>query len=332
MQAGTSHASRRTVRPQVGELGLPRTGQGYLSLPVHPGAQWQRMSEHPRGAYGLRLGPPLSEELLVEVPESWPQWQLSWQYEPPAPPAPQHLSAQDAQFNVQPSGRVVIERVAQRSTLYSPKRPTPCSWAHPYLASTAAISAHWRGWACFHAGAFIVGDGAWALLAGREGGKSSLLAWLALRGHQVVCDDVLVVDGQHGLAGPRCVDLRENASKYLKVGRNIGQAGTRERWRVQVGPVPPATPLRGWVALAWGQQVTVEALKAAERYSLLARNRAVLTSQESGDWLGLLALPMLRFCRPQAWSGLDDAMRELLGAIERLSVVPDLGAATFGGH
>jgi hypothetical protein len=31
-----------------------------------------------RGAYGLRLGPPLEDTDLVDVPEGWPEWQLVW--------------------------------------------------------------------------------------------------------------------------------------------------------------------------------------------------------------------------------------------------------------
>ncbi len=70
----------------------------------------------------------------------------------------------------------------------------------------------------FHTGAFVASGGAWGILGGRDDGKSTMLAWLAVHGHEIVCDDVLIVGQGDALAGPRCIDLRQSAYTHFAMG------------------------------------------------------------------------------------------------------------------
>ncbi|HUC12915.1 MAG TPA: hypothetical protein VMS00_00550 [Acidimicrobiales bacterium] len=269
-----------------------------------------------RGAYGLRLGPPLEDSYLVDVPSDWPEWDLEWLPLPPDQPQGQRIGPDEVLLNVLPEGQVLIERALNRSTLFLREDPRPEAWAHPHLSSTAVISAWWFGRRSFHAGGFIVGGGVWGVLGERGDGKSSTLAWLSANGYQVVCDDILVVDGEDALAGPRCLDLRAGAAAHFHLGTYIGHVGTRERWRAALPPVEARTPLRGWVVPAWGDEVSVEAVTLAERLPLLLSHRGLRIPEEGGptdrNWLVLMSRPMVRFQRPQDWSAVDGAMTQLM--------------------
>jgi hypothetical protein len=133
---------------------------------------------------------------------------------------------------------------------------------HPHLAPGAAVLARWLGRETLHAGAVLAGGGAWAMLGDRESGKSSTLDWLAAHGHPVLADDLLVLDGSDVLAGPRCIDLRADAAQRLGAGEPLGVVGTRERWRLRLGPLASSAPLRGWGILDWGDDVAVEPVRA----------------------------------------------------------------------
>jgi hypothetical protein len=111
----------------------------------------------------------------------------------------------------------------------------------------------------------VIGEGAWAVLGDKENGKSTTLAWFALNGHPVLADDLLVVDGDAALAGPRCIDLRQESSERLGVGEPLGVVGQRARWRFELGDVPPRVPLRGFITLTWDRALALEPLRGVER-------------------------------------------------------------------
>jgi hypothetical protein len=280
------------------------------------------MTTFARGAYGLRLGPPLEDSYLVDVPSHWPEWELQWRPLPPDERQDQRIGPDEVLLNVLPEGQVLIERALNRTTLLLREEPRPEAWAHPHLSSTAAVAAWWLGRRSFHAGGFIVEGNAWGVLGERGDGKSSILAWLSANGYQVVCDDILVVDGEDALAGPRCFDLRAGAAGHFQVGTYIGQVGTRERWRAALPPVEARTPLRGWVVPAWGGEVSVERVNVAERLPLLLSHRGLRIPEDGGPaarhWLALLGRPMVRFQRPQDWSAIDGAMTQLLDQLAAL--------------
>lgn len=280
-------------------------------------------SEHDspaRGAYGLKLADvPQAAELLVPAPESWVDWRLA-QRVPRASDASAvaTVGPDDAFVELSGGGWVALDRRGGRSTLVLPTRPADAEMVHPYLAATAAICARWRGWNCVHSGGIVVDAGAWGMLGDKGAGKSSTVAWFALESAAgVLCDDVLVIDSAgDALAGPRCVDLREDAARYFGVGEALGVVGARERWRMRLEQTPPAVPLRGWVELAWGDDLALEPIGPTELLPAIVRNFSVrLMPPDAGALMDLAALPGWRLTRPRRFETLPDAATLLLDAL-----------------
>ena len=276
-----------------------------------------------RGAYGLTLPDvPGAAEMLVEPPVEWPTWGI--RHQPPSQVVgycekPEFVSETQGRLWLSGGGHVLIDRAASMSTLVLPKRPADREIVHPFLAATAAVAARWRGWHCFHAGGLVVDGGAWGVLGDKGTGKSSLLAWLARQGEDVLCDDVLVID-QDGAAvtGPRSLDLRGETAAWLGEGEALGVVGARARWRMPLGPTALSVPLRGWVVLAWGEPTKVEEVPPLERLPLLAENLSLRLMPTNGQTLmDLTVLPLLRLRRPRRLDAMRDGAERLLAALGR---------------
>jgi hypothetical protein len=210
------------------------------------------------------------------------------------------VSARRAGILLRNGGEIVLERQPARAHFRVPFELGDEELVHPYLAPAAAVFAHWQGYECFHAGALAVGGSAWGVLGDRESGKSTLLAWLALRGHLVFSDDMLVTDGRMAFAGPRSIDLREGAARLLGTGKPLGVVGARERWRITLGPVACQLPLAGWIFLSWGDDVALTRLSAGEKLLRLGAQRAVrLTPDDPARLLRLSSLPGWQLSRPR---------------------------------
>jgi hypothetical protein len=148
----------------------------------------------------------------------------------------------------------------------------------------------------------------------REAGKSSTLAWLALRDHAVLTDDVLVLDGEAAFAGPRAIDLREETAERFGIGAALGVVGSRERWRVGLPQLPARVPFRGWIFLSWGDRVAARRLRASECLGpLLASLTLRMDPATPRDVLDLAALPAWSLQRPREWERLEEGMECLLG-------------------
>ena len=271
------------------------------------------MTHSCRGAYGFRVdgvGP--AQRLLVDVPWDWPLLTLRTVL---GFDAGHSVGVDDnsARLRVH-DGLVEIDRRRGEALFTVRQKPTPDALVHPHLAPVAAIAARWRRQESFHAGAVILGDGAWAVMGEKGSGKSSLLAWLALSGHPVLTDDLLVIDADgNGLAGPRSIDLREGGAERLGVGKALGIVGGRERYRMAVDPVAATVPLRGFIRLAWGGVPTVTPVPPAWRPAALAAQRAVRLMPRDPDLLvHLSALPMVELRRPREWGRAGDAADRLL--------------------
>jgi hypothetical protein len=275
-----------------------------------------RTTSSQSGCYGFRLeGVDGARDLLVDAPAGWPPLALG--HAPPGPDVPRldRVGPDRAELTLQ-DGWVAIEREPARVTFHLPAAPAARDLVHPYLGPAAAVAARWAGRESFHAGAVVADGGAWVVLGGKESGKSTTLAWLALHGAPVLADDLLIVDGGAALAGPRCIDLREHSAAGLGAGEPLGVVGVRERWRVPLGPAPARAPLRGWITLAWDDEVAVDTLRGPERMLALLPHRSVqLAPQTPQALMELSSLPVRRLRRPRRWESLAVAGERLLDAI-----------------
>jgi hypothetical protein len=273
----------------------------------------------PLGAYGLRLeGIPGADSLLLPADPRWPRLAVTQQPGRSTTRGGDVCTDTHARLQLQNGGEIVIDRHAGRAMFVVPRPLRGEELIHPYMAPVAAVFSYWLGRESFHAAAFIHDGGVWAVLGDRESGKSSTLAWLALRGQPVVSDDMLILDGMTAFAAPRSIDLRPEAARELGAGEPMGVVGTRERWRLKVEPVDSGMPLRGWIFLAWGAHLEIERLPASRRVALLAAQRGVrLPPLSATSLLDLSALPAWQLTRPQGWGSVGLAAERLLKNISR---------------
>jgi hypothetical protein len=270
------------------------------------------------GAYGFRLdGLDAARRLLVRAPARWPPLAIAVERDAPGPPL-DRLGPERAELRLSGGGWVAIDRAPGRAVYHLPRPLDPGALVHPYLAPVALVAARWLGRESFHAGAFAAGGGAWALLGAKESGKSTTLAWLVAHGHDVICDDALVLDGRTALAGPRSIDLRAESARRLGVGEQLGTVGARERWRVGLAPVPPELPLKGWVTLEWGDELAVEPIRGAAKLPALTPHRGVSVEPLRPELLvDYAALPHWRLRRPHGWRSVGEGVERLLEALSR---------------
>ena len=270
----------------------------------------------PLGAYGLTLeGVEAAASLFVTAPATWPRFRISAAVGE-ARPGGELVTDGHARLLLRTGGEIEIDRPGAEVRFTVPRGVGPQALVHPYLAPAAAVIARWLGRESFHGGAFVGGEGVWGVLGERELGKSSLLAWLALRGEPVVCDDMLIIADGTAFAGPRSVDLRRETAEELGTGEELGVVGQRERWRVALPPVEPELPFRGWVFLAWGDAVEVRSVEPSERLARLLHHRGVrLPPADHEALLALAALPALELARPRRWDSVADAGERLLDAV-----------------
>jgi hypothetical protein len=281
-------------------------GQHGVTEPVH------RSSSRSLGAYGIALrGLDEAAELLVPVDGGAPAY-LVESAVARAHPRPEHVDDDRAELRLRSGGRVLIDRRGGRATFEVPHPVRPDELVHPYFAPAAAVIGRWLGRESVHAGAIAVDGRALGLVGTRGAGKSSALAWWALNGGEVLCDDLLVLDGRATFAGPRSIDLREDAAAQLGAGEAIGVTGARERWRLRLAPGGDRHDLVGFAFLAWGDSVSVRALGAAERLERLAPQRGVrLEPLRLEAVLDLASLPAWEVSRPRRWASLPETAQRL---------------------
>jgi hypothetical protein len=270
-----------------------------------------------RGAYGIGLrGVEEAADLLVPVGPGDPVYDVLTRVGPGEIPE-ERVEHDRAQLRLRAGGRIAIDRQTRRLQFDVPHAVRADEIVHPYLAPAAAVIARWAGRESVHAGAFAGRSGTWGLVGGREGGKSSTLAWLARAGAGVIADDLLVLDRLTPLARPRYVSLRGDAAAPRGPGEDNGQTGARERWRVRLGPPPAPAPRAGWVFLSWGAPLELRRVGGSERLQRLAAERSLrLPPVDPDAFLELAALPAWELSRPLGWDS-------LLGAADRLRELAD---------
>jgi hypothetical protein len=278
-------------------------------------------AQGPLGAYGLQLRSSLPTNCLNPVAVGSARWDLQWQrWDGPTLPR-ELVTDTQATVHITPRGFATIDRRSATSVLSLASAPSANALIHPHLGSMAVLAAHWAGRQSFHSGAFIHDGRAWGILGNRNDGKSSTLAWLSLQGYPVLTDDLLIVEGDRAFPGPRCLDLREGAARRFGIGEDIGIVGSRQRFRVPLGPVPAEVPFGGWVVLQWADSVEILPASAEFRLRTLIGGRGLLQlPTDPLSWLDLTTRPMLVFRRPQDWTKLDAALNQLLDGLAAIHV------------
>jgi hypothetical protein len=267
-----------------------------------------------RAAYGLRFaGVDGVRTLAAANGAPWPELRIERRVAP-ADTVARGFGGRRACFSL-PQGRLLLERARQTITTVTPQPLPDDALVHPHLTVASAMWARWLGRDAFHGGAVAIGGGAWALLAQKEGGKSTLLGQLAGLGHAVVADDMLILDGGHVYAGPRCVDLRPDAADALERSE-VELVRDASRRRVPLRDVPLRVPLRGLVHLEWGERVEVRSVPVSERIDRLrAHNNFVGIPARPATLLELAALPHLELRRPRGLDSLQASAEALCAAI-----------------
>jgi hypothetical protein len=279
---------------------------------------------HPFGAYGIAVHGLESEEpLLVPAAPDWPTVRLEVRPDG-ADGSVTSLDEHTARYADAPSGHVLVDREAGLVSFHGVDGLAPDAIVHPRLGMIGALYAQWLpGRTAFHAGAFVSGGCAWAVVGERGEGKSTLMAALALAGAPIVGDDTLVLDGMRCLPGARCVDLRPDAAAQLGAGEAVAPVRRGARHRLPLAAPPPDAPLGGWIFLDWGRELALRALPAEERLRRIARSqgwhRRGVTDQ--ARLLDLAALPAWELRRPRDWGLLARIVGQLLeltaGAVRR---------------
>jgi hypothetical protein len=270
-----------------------------------------------RGAYGLHLaGVAAVSELLVPAATGWPTATVAVEQGPLEDDADR---ADESRGTVRFRDAIAyVERDPARAVFRFAGEPRLDAVVHPYLSPVAGLFAHWHGREALHAGGFVHEGGAWGVVADRGGGKSSTLGQLALEGVAIVADDLLVVDGDDALAGPRAIDLREDVAEAFGIGEPLGVLVTRNRWRVGLDQVESATPLYGWVFLEWADELTIREVPASHRLERLGRQRMIRRRPtDPRRFLTLASLPGFVISRPASLEWLPETTRLLRESLHR---------------
>lgn len=279
-----------------------------------PGAQLSA-----RGAYGFRItGIPALDPHLRSVPRDWPELRLRLEALEQAAslaPAQLRIDEQSAELWLAEAGRVEVRR-EPLSVSFATRTPLRAeALVHPFLGLPAVIASRWLGRIPLHAAAFVHDGRAYALLGPREAGKSTTLAALVRLGCRALTDDVLVVAETDAFAGPRSVDVREDAVAYVG-GRPLGVVGNRPRWRLRPPAGPPVAPLAGLVVLEWGSEQGLATLDSKTRLRTLVGALALPPDHGSAaGLLPLLALPAWRYRRRPCLPAIERGARLILDVL-----------------
>jgi hypothetical protein len=225
-----------------------------------------------------------------------------------------------------PQHRQLLLRRSEGTATFTGPPLSDDELVHPYLGAAASIFNRWAGHEVYHAGAFVSGGLAWAVVGGREAGKSSLLAALAARRWPVLADDLVITDGYQAFCGPRIIDLRQplpNTTELMRAARGAS------RWRLSLPLLPGSVPLGGWIYLHWQPEVTMSPVPPSVLLNRLAAQRAWPDLPSDPETLLALATrPGWNLGRPADWGRMDETvelMLETLRSAPRISAFrPDL--------
>ena len=254
-------------------------------------------------AYGLRItgfsDPALQGEGSVDLPLVSVSQRMG-----EFAPLPHRLGPERAEVG----DTLVIDRRRATAVHHGPVPLPSHALVHPTLAWVGAVFAHWRGNLAVHGGAFTGPNGAWMVLGTKGGGKSSTLAALTMAGVEVLTDDLIVVDEGRVLAGPRCVDLKEDPGILL--GGEVPYRQHGERRRILLGATSLSSPLAGAVMLRWGERLEMKWVPARDRLDRLIPCRT-LEEADPRVLLRLATVPTVVLTRPRTIGALPEVVAAL---------------------
>jgi hypothetical protein len=261
------------------------------------------------GAYGFTVTGLVSSGLsagLVPVPDGgrWATLHVTWRLGTSGRPDSHFIGQDRAEILLLDGEYVDVECARGTATFHAATPLTDLDLVHPYLATPAALVARSHGRLALHAGGLLVDGVAWALLGGKESGKTTMMAECAARGHSVLADDLVVVDGRTAFSGPRGLDLRRAAAARFDTGAALVAVRGGERWRLSLPPIPAEVPFGGCVVLAESDRAAMTAVPLVERVGLLTPHLLVGHGAER-QVLDVLALPMWVLQRPKDWRQLS---------------------------
>ncbi|MGH9172110.1 MAG: hypothetical protein ACRD0Z_14775 [Acidimicrobiales bacterium] len=284
-------------------------------------------------AYGLRLDGPvvrgldsvlLGEKALGPDAHTVPLVHVRHEATVPSHDNTSRVDDISAVFSLPSGVGLRLDRTA-REAVYSGPSLDVDTVAHPYLSPVGAIFGRWLRREAFHAGAFVIAGSAWIVVGGRELGKSSLLATMAVAGHDVVADDSVVSDGDVVFAGPRCVDLRDPTPA---AGRPLRQVRDGTRWRLALPHGQASCPVAGWLFLRWGDDLSLARVPASQLLGRLARYRArAHLASEPSVLLRLANRPAWVLTRRRSWDGMAETVDAVMATVAASAPASLAGAA-----
>jgi len=284
-----------------------------------------------RGAYGLDFHglpeSPAIDRALIRAPSHWPAVRMRFEHGATGA----DIGAIDvdddfARLELPAGGDALLDRSNATATLTSPAAVAPDWLVHPALAFVASVFAGWLGHCRLHAGAFVAGGGAWAVVGGHEAGKSSTLGWLATAGHPVLADDMLVLDGRTAFAGPQTIDLRREVAGLAPFAARGSTVRAGHRRRLAATCAPAECPLRGFFVLSWSDAVnaavSARRLPAVDLLGVLVDNLHPAGRADPQALFDLLDLPAYEVSRPQTLDSLPATADELVRVAGAFSPMP----------
>lgn len=268
------------------------------------------------GAYGFRItGVGTAGRLLGEAPGDWPLLDVR-QMLGPIPEVTSVITDDAASVELLPSGIAELDRAAGTAVYLLEVPLSVEALVHPYLAPAAAIHAAWRGWEPYHAAGVVIDGAVWGIAGDRGVGKSTLVAAFHAAGHTVMTDDLLVIRDTEAMRGPRTVDLRSPDAERFGATRDLGVAGMRRRWRIDLGEAPPTAPFAGWIYPAWADGIEISDLSLAARLERTPQHRAVsFRPVEPDHAMWMAGRRALHFGRPRSWDALEASLERLVAAL-----------------
>jgi hypothetical protein len=218
-----------------------------------------------------------------------------------------------------PEGRMTMRRDSFEVRFETSTPPSIDELVHPLIGYAALAFSDWLGRDAFHAGVFLSGGRAWAMLGERGSGKSSTLAWIARQRQSVIADDLLFLDGRTAFVGPRAIDLAAASATHLGWEGELEDVRRGFRRRLALDALSAEHKLAGWISLKWGERVSLTPVPPPERVPLLVEHGH--HPNGTADWsrvLALAALPTLELCRPRTLASLDQAGELLLGETAKI--------------